>query len=69
MPHLPYVPQYLFPSFWGQVAQGTSEKLFVLLVKKITRTPGQAQTMQKSPHYVPMPTTGCGVQESALKSQ
>ncbi len=37
-------PPYLFPSFWGQMAQGTIEKLFCF-GKKITRTPGHAQTM------------------------
>lgn len=71
-------PPHLFPSFWGPMAQRTNkatsmaptriEKLF-LLVKKITRTPGHAQTMPKSPQYLPMPTTGCRVQEVALQSQ
>jgi hypothetical protein len=75
-PSIPTPPYLFFPSFWGPMGTKEQSKVtwmahhnwkVVLLVKKITRTPGHAQTMPKSPQYLPMLTTGCGVQEAALK--
>lgn len=39
------------------------------LSKRLPELQDMLKPCQKSPQYLPMPTTGCGVQEAALKSQ